>query len=280
MGNKQGSLGHHLDTASKTGALAFPSKVCNYLLLTQDQSKSISFTFNYLSICCIVAGLSNLTYVFQKLEEFPDDLNKVSQTLRNLDLSDNRITILPSNIGNFKSLKTLNLGNNRINQLPPQIGQLVKLEILSLNGNQISQLPDTIANAKNLKELNLHANRFQKFPMVLTKLRKLDVVDLSSNNITNIQNDEISELQLTELNLNQNQLSSLSKGLAKCPRLKTLRLDENCLALEAIPAEILTESKVSMLSTKGNLFTEKQLADVEGYAMYLERYTAVKRKYD
>ena len=27
MGNKQGSLGHHLDTASKTGALAFPSKV-------------------------------------------------------------------------------------------------------------------------------------------------------------------------------------------------------------------------------------------------------------
>ena len=164
--------------------------------------------------------------------------------------------------------------------MPPQIGQLVKLEILSLNGNQISQLPDTIANAKNLKELNLHANRFQKFPMVLTKLRKLDVVDLSSNNITNIQNDEISELQLTELNLNQNQLSSLSKGLAKCPRLKTLRLDENCLALEAIPAEILTESKVSMLSTKGNLFTEKQLADVEGYAMYLERYTAVKRKYD
>ena len=27
MGNKQGSLGNHLDTASKTGALAFPGKV-------------------------------------------------------------------------------------------------------------------------------------------------------------------------------------------------------------------------------------------------------------
>ena len=40
MGNKQGSLGHHLDTASKTGALAFPSKVCNYILPTQDKSKS------------------------------------------------------------------------------------------------------------------------------------------------------------------------------------------------------------------------------------------------
>ena len=39
MGNKQGSLGHHLDTASKTGALAFPSKVCNYILRTQDKIK-------------------------------------------------------------------------------------------------------------------------------------------------------------------------------------------------------------------------------------------------
>ena len=39
MGNKQGTLGHHLETASKTGALAFPDK---------------------------------------KLESFPDDLTKVS----------------------------------------------------------------------------------------------------------------------------------------------------------------------------------------------------------
>ena len=27
MGNKQGSLANHLETASKTGALAFPDKV-------------------------------------------------------------------------------------------------------------------------------------------------------------------------------------------------------------------------------------------------------------
>lgn len=241
MGNKQGSLGHHLDTASKTGALAFPSK---------------------------------------KLEEFPEDLTKVAQTLRNLDLSNNRITILPSNIGNFKSLKTLNMCGNRITQLPPQIGQLAKLETLILNGNLITELPDTIANLKNLKELNLSGNRLQRFPVALTKLRKLDIVDLSSNNLTSIPNEEIQDLQLTELNLNQNQISSLSANIAKCPRLKTLRLDENCLALESIPISILTESVVSTLSVNGNLFTEKQLAEVEGYANYLERYTAVRRKMD
>ena len=172
------------------------------------------------------------------------------------------------------------MGNNRITKLPPQIGQLGKLETLILNGNHISDLPDTIANIKNLKELNLSHNKLKRFPLALTKLRKLDVVDISSNNITKIANEEINELQVTELNLNQNQLSSLSKNLAKCPRLKILRLEENCLALESIPVEILTESLVSTLSFKGNLFTEKQLADVEGYSAYLERYTAVKRKMD
>ena len=37
MGNKQGSLGNHLDTASKTGALAFPGKVKFLIKVTLNQ---------------------------------------------------------------------------------------------------------------------------------------------------------------------------------------------------------------------------------------------------
>ena len=74
--------------------------------------------------------------------------------------------------------------------------------------------------------------------------------------------------------------SRVTANIAKCPRLKTLRLDENCLALEAIPVTLLTDSVISTLSVNGNMFTEKQLAEVEGYSAYLERYTAVKRKMD
>lgn len=240
MGNKQGSLANHLETASKTGALAFPNK---------------------------------------NLDEFPEALSKVSSNLRNLDLSANKISSVPSCIGNFKSLKTLNLGHNRLSRLPEELGQLIKLETLVLCGNRLTQLPAGLNKLKALKELDLSKNRLTEFPLSLTQLRQLNLVDMSGNKLTCIPGD-ITLLQVTELNLNQNQISQISSELANCPRLKTLRLEENCLTVEAVPTKLLTDSKVSTLCVNGNLFSEKQLADAEGYPKYLERYTAVRRKLD
>ena len=72
------------------------------------------------------------TLVFQgkDLEVFPENLQKVSATLRNLDLSNNKLTTIPNWIVDFKSLKTLNLSGNLISYLPEDIGQLSKLENL------------------------------------------------------------------------------------------------------------------------------------------------------
>ena len=69
-------------------------------------------------------------------------------------------------------------------------------------------------------------------------------------------------------------------ALAKCPRLKTLRLEENCLSLDAIPQILLSDSTVSTMNLNGNLFSDKQIADTPGYDKYMERYTAVRRKMD
>ena len=53
---------------------------------------------------------------------FPENLQKVSATLRNLDLSNNKLTTIPNWIVDFKSLKTLNLSGNLISYLPEDIG--------------------------------------------------------------------------------------------------------------------------------------------------------------
>merc|ERR1712243_456578 len=79
MGNQSGSLKKHLETAEKTGALNFTDK-----------------------------GLG----------KFPPELFKVENNLRNLDLSNNKITALPSNIGNFKMMKNLSMSKNRISSIP------------------------------------------------------------------------------------------------------------------------------------------------------------------
>ena len=224
--------------------------------------------------------MTSFFFNFQKLDEFPEALQKVSGNLRNLDLSNNKITTIPKWIANFKSLKTLNLSGNQLNCLPEEIGQLSKLENLIVSKNCLSgALPKSLGKLKNLKELDASGNKLSKFPVSLAGLNHLNSLDLSSNKISAIP-DGIEELQLTSLSLNQNQISSISPSLAQCPRLKTLKVEENCLSLGAIPTVLLTNSSVSTLNLKGNLFSEKQFANCEGYEKYLERYTAVRRKMD
>ena len=139
----------------------------------------------------------------QKLEEFPEALQKVSGNLRNLDLSNNKITSIPRWIANFKALKTLNLSGNQLNSLPEEIGHLPKLENLIISKNCLTgALPKSLGKLKNLKELDASCNRIKEFPVSLAGLNHLNSLDLSSNKISAIPNG-VQELQLTELSLNQ-----------------------------------------------------------------------------
>ena len=65
--------------------------------------------------------------------------------------------------------------------------------------------------------------------------------------------------------MNKNQVASIPVSLSRCPRLKVLRLEENCLALEAITPQLLKESQISLLAVDGNLFDAKQMREADGY---------------
>ncbi|XP_029973043.1 leucine-rich repeat-containing protein 57 [Salarias fasciatus] len=225
---------------------------------------------------------SQKTGVFQLtgkgLQEFPEELQRLTANLRTVDLSGNKIEVLPASIGNFLQMKSLTLNSNRLTALPSELGKLKKLETLSLTGNRIQQLPPTVGQLKALRTLNLAGNQISEFPSGLGTLRQLDLLDLSRNQIQSVP-AEVSELQAIEINLNQNQISVLSAEVSRCPRLKVLRLEENCLELSSIPHSILTQSQVSLFSVEGNLFEVKRLRDLEGYDKYMERFTATKKKF-
>jgi Leucine-rich repeat (LRR) protein len=152
-----------------------------------------------------------------------------------------------------------------------------KLETLNAMNNIITMIPASYSALRNLKTVNLGNNQITEFPTMFAGLTHLDMLDLSRNKITTIP-AAAKDLYCTELNLNQNQISSIAEELAQCTKLKTLRLEENCLQITSIPTKILTESVISNIAIDGNLFNNKQFAELEGYKIYEDRYTAVKKK--
>ena len=218
-----------------------------------------------------------LTLTSQKLTEFPTNLIQLESNLRTLDISENKFVQIPNTIGSFSQLKHLKANNNRLTSLPDALSQLSKLESLSAESNRISTIPPSLNSLNHLKQVFLSGNKITQFPMVFCEMNHLDILDLSRNQIQNVP-DGIGKLQVAELNLNQNQISHISTHLAHCQRLKTLRLEENCLQIDSVPKELLTDSFVSMLAIEGNLFDMKSFHSLDGYDLYMDRYTAVKKK--
>lgn len=238
MGNK--AVKQHFETAEKTGVLKISQK---------------------------------------RLKEFPIQLreNEKLKNLRTLDLSENHFVSLPNQIGTFVLLKHLNISSNKITSLPDVLGQLIKLETLNAMNNVLQALPSSLANLKNLKQVLLSNNVIEEFPVMFCGLKHLDSLDISRNKITKIP-AAAKDLYCTELNCNQNQITELAEEIAECTKLKTLRLEENCLHISALPVKIMKESTISNIMIDGNLFNNKQFTELEGYDQYMERYTAVKKK--
>ncbi|CAL0320135.1 unnamed protein product [Lupinus luteus] len=106
--------------------------------------------------------------------------------LESLDLSNNKITALPSDFWSLSLLKKLNLSSNNISgSLTNNIGNFGLLEIFDISSNNFSgQIPETIGSFDSLEVLKLDHNRFQQsIPYAILKCRSLVSIDLSSNQL-------------------------------------------------------------------------------------------------
>ncbi|GIY14744.1 leucine-rich repeat-containing protein 57 [Caerostris darwini] len=211
------------------------------------------------------------------LHEFPREMFQLVNVLRTLDISNNKIGNLPPSIGNFTNLKSITASHIKITSIPEEIGTLKKLEVINFSNNDLTSLPASFVQLVNLRTLNLNNNKITDFPHIFKNMKKLELLDLSHNTLVEVP-DHVKEVAAIEINLNQNQISVLSEAIAECSRLKVLRLEENCLNLNAVPEKILTDSQISLLAMDGNLFESKDLHAREGWEKYMERFTATKKK--
>ncbi|KAL3535097.1 hypothetical protein ACH5RR_003558 [Cinchona calisaya] len=114
----------------------------------------------------------------------PDNTIGKLVKLQALDLSNNKITVLPSDFWSLGSLKSLNLSFNQLSgEFPGNIGNFGQLESLDLSSNQLSgSIPEAISSLGSLQVLKLNQNEFEfSIPLGILKCSSLASIDLSGN---------------------------------------------------------------------------------------------------
>jgi Leucine-rich repeat (LRR) protein len=103
--------------------------------------------------------------------------------------------------------------NNRINVLPPQIGNLGNLRILDLNGIGLNSLPDEIGNLHSLEELDAGNNALINIPLTIGQITNLKRVDLSNNMLSALPSTIVNLQHLEVLDVSDNILTSPPQGI-------------------------------------------------------------------
>lgn len=98
------------------------------------------------------------------------DAVSVAANSQTLTLSGKGFTgSLKGEIRLLTDLRELDISGNKFTGVPAEIGQLTKLEVLNLSNNPITGLPHEIGNLKNLKTLDLRGTQYSAQDLVIIK---------------------------------------------------------------------------------------------------------------
>ncbi|XP_055933582.1 E3 ubiquitin-protein ligase LRSAM1-like isoform X2 [Argiope bruennichi] len=119
------------------------------------------------------------------LSEIPPGVFSMCRVFRKeaLLLQNNHISNLSSggSLKDLSQLQILNLRNNKLSSLPSDISHLSKLKVLDLESNQLKKLPASFEKLTSLCHLNLKSNKLSQFPVPICSLHSLEYLNLCDN---------------------------------------------------------------------------------------------------
>ena len=148
--NEQGVL----DVSNRSWARI--EHVCKVPVATNDNISAFSMRSIIFDTYCVNIDYYTIFQFSYKINEHYTIHNYRGRTLVELNLSYNRISEVPSQIGTLEMLKILNISFNKISELPPSIGKLKRLRELHASSNSLTGLPTEMSQLA-LLEVNCSA---------------------------------------------------------------------------------------------------------------------------
>lgn len=199
----------HLNLASNR-FVVFPHEIASFTKL-----ESLNLSRNSLqgefptSYCTSLVRLKSLKLHDNNITSVPLWIG----ALENLELlslgsstGGNLIEFLPPGIlSRLRRLRSLDLSNNKLTSIPVDIGfRGSRLEYLCAHNNQLTSIPKTFAFCQNLKSLDLSNNLISFIPIEIVDLENLQSLDLSKNSLCVIPADITAFMKRTAMMLSGN----------------------------------------------------------------------------
>uniref|UniRef100_A0A1I7XFZ6 Protein lap4 n=1 Tax=Heterorhabditis bacteriophora TaxID=37862 RepID=A0A1I7XFZ6_HETBA len=195
--------------------------------------------------CKLLEQLGKL-YFYEFYENYHFFVSFLGLTI--LDVSENRLAVLPEEFGDLDQLTDLKLSQNCLPGLPNSIGRLKKLSILKLEKNAIYQLTQSIGTCDQLTELFLTNNLLSELPSSIGNLRNLKNLNVDQNQLTAIPSTIGGCVSLSVLSLRENKISEIPMDIGKCERLTVLDLCNNRLSYLPFTINVLFKLQALWLS--------------------------------
>jgi Leucine-rich repeat (LRR) protein len=191
-------------------------------------------------------SVARLDFSQNVLVEFPYKLHSACPMLQFLDLSHNRLDVIPDSVGLLHCLQQLLLQHNNIMALPETCGQLKMLQTLDVSHNPLQNLPGSLGFVRSLVKIGV-----ENCPL---RMPPADVVAMGSVMILKFLKEVRLSVEANALDLSRLALEVLPASLCRHTDLTSLVLNDN--VLESLPAAVCAMTKLHTIVLSRNKFQE------------------------
>lgn len=111
-----------------------------------------------------------LNFSHNRLAVLPVQFGSGLDQIKYIDVSYNKLVLIPDAILNCRRLQVMILSHNRLKQLPDNIDKLEDLRKLFVSFNQLHELPDKIGMCKHLQKIRVVSNSIRNMPWSIIRL--------------------------------------------------------------------------------------------------------------